>query len=130
MGKVCEEAKYYSYTLKKALFCSLEVHVCAHGMAKSLKKIPLHHSTAWSLLALFPGPKRRRRRKGLVSAVCGCALIDELMSGSSLEGKSIFKKPLNSELKGFLLQVNLQHKTLISKAFYFKSLLTKINLQH
>ena len=96
----------------------------SHGMVKSLKKIPLHHSTAWSLLALFPGPKRRRGRKGLVSAVCGSALIDELMSGSSLDGKIIFKKPLNSEHKGFLLQVNLQHKTLISKAFYFKNLLT------
>ena len=31
------------------------------------------------------------------------------------------KKPQNSELKGFLLQVNLRHKTLISKAFYFRS---------
>ena len=36
------------------------------------------------------------------------------MSGSSLEGKAFFKKPQNSELIGFLLQANIQHKTLIS----------------
>ena len=40
--------------------------------------------------------------------------IDKLMSG-------FLKKLQNSELKGFPLQVNLQHKTLISKAFYFRS---------
>ena len=36
-------------------------------------------------------------------------MIHKLMSGSSLEGKA-FKKPQNSELYGFLLQVNLQPK--------------------
>ena len=45
--------------------------------------------------------------------------IDKLLSGSSLEGKAFFKKPQNSE--AFLLLINLQHKTLISKACYFWS---------
>jgi len=40
------------------------------------------------------------------------------MSGFSLEGKAFLKS--HKEFKGFLLQANLQHKTLISKAFYFR----------
>jgi len=45
-------------------------------------------------------------------------MIDKLMSGSSLELS--IKKPQNSEFYDFLVKLNLQHKTLITKA-YFRS---------
>jgi len=32
LGRSDKKLNYYSYTLEKALFCSLEVHVCAKSL--------------------------------------------------------------------------------------------------
>ena len=42
-------------------------------------------------------------------------MIDELMSGSSVEGKASFKKPQNLETLRLSTWVNLQHKSLSLK---------------
>jgi len=43
-------------------------------------------------------------------------MIDKLMSGSSLEGEAFLRSYKTRNSKA-LLEVNLQHKTLISKGF-------------
>ena len=52
----------------------------------------------------------------------GEGVPDKLMAGSSLEGKA-FVRNYKTELQGFLLQVNLQHKILIFKVLYILQVL-------
>ena len=126
---------WYTNKLSFTSYTTLTRHSCArwnfHVYVMSRVQCTMYKIIATSIectTALQANNMRVTRASINESVPC----IDKLMSGSPLR----VKKLQNSELEGFLLQVNLQHKTLISKAVYLselcipKGLLTKINLQH
>ena len=52
--------------------CILQRMLCSKYLIKLLYGLPLYFNMMTSLLASFPGLKRRRKRKGMVSATHAC----------------------------------------------------------